>query len=320
MDQLLAILADGAVHSGADIGRKLGISRAGVWKRVRLLEEKTGLELVKVAGKGYQLVQALELLDADKLRSACGLDVCLVLHELIDSTNLEAMRLLRAGKAVDLVVAEGQSGGKGRRGREWASPYGSNVYISYVWPVTSAVRQLEGLSLVVGLAVVSVLRDLDVQSVGLKWPNDVLVEGKKIAGILLELIGDPADQGFVIIGIGINANAVQLGVDVGQPWTSIYRETGSMVSRNELVGMLFTRLKAMLAIHLQAGFAAFESDWEQAQVWVNDVVELSIGDRCIRGRYIGVNERGELGLEIGSETCFYAGGELSLSLADDTRD
>lgn len=316
MDPLLAILSDGSFHSGAELGRHLGISRAAVWKRMQLLEQKTGLILERIAGKGYRLPYGFEALSLTGLQQACGMDTRIAFYDQVDSTNSEAIRLIKANQIMDLVIAEAQTGGKGRRGRRWTSPYGSNLYMSMVWPVSRVVRQLESLSLVVGLAVVRVLRELELEA-GVKWPNDVLVYGKKISGILLELIGDPADQSFVVIGVGINVNSQTFAEQIGQPWTSIALETGVQHSRNTLIGLLYRHLSEMLAVHEKEGFLAFRDEWNACELWSGQRVHLSMGGRIIEGRYSGVNERGEVGICSDGEATFYSGGELSLRLAND---
>ena len=133
-----------------------------------------------------------------------------------------------------LVLAERQTAGRGRRGRKWVSPFAENIYYSLVLRIEGGMRQLEGLSLVVGLAVMQALRELGIPGAGLKWPNDVLVGQKKIAGILLELVGDPADVCHVVLGVGINVN-MQMTDEVDQQWTSMRLESGRAFDRNHLV-------------------------------------------------------------------------------------
>ncbi|NLY14981.1 MAG: biotin--[acetyl-CoA-carboxylase] ligase [Gammaproteobacteria bacterium] len=315
MDPLLEILSDGDFHSGAAIGRQLGISRAAIWKRMQFLEQRTGLSLERSAGKGYRL-SGIELFDLVKLQQACGSGARIAFYETVDSTNSEAMRQIKSRRMIDVVIAESQTAGKGRRGRSWMSPFASNLYMSLIWPVVGSVRQLEGLSLVVGLAVARALREAGLDA-GVKWPNDVQVGGKKISGILLELTGDPADQSFVVIGIGVNVNSSNLGEEIGQPWTSIALEKGGHYSRLALLESLYGHLQDMLALHEQQGFSAFRDEWKASELWLGQRVCLSMGDRVVSGRYAGVNERGEVGIQDGEAITFYSGGELSLRLADD---
>ena len=201
---LLKLLKDGRFHSGQALGAALGVSRSAVWKQLQHLESDLNLSIHKVRGRGYQLAAPLELLEQGQLDTSPW---PVSINHSLDSTNAEALRAVDRGATAPFVVlAERQTAGRGRRGRQWVSPFAENIYYSLVLRMDGGMRQLEGLSLVVGLAVLSALREVGVSDVGLKWPNDVLVNNKKIAGILLELVGDPADVCHVVLGIGINVN------------------------------------------------------------------------------------------------------------------
>ena len=178
-------------------------------------------------------------------------------------------------------------------------------------------RQLEGLSLVVGLAVMRTLQAFGLNSVGLKWPNDVLVGERKIAGILLELVGDPADVCHVVLGIGINVN-MQSNDRVDQQWTSMKREVGASIDRNYLVAQLNQQLQHELARHRRYGFAAFQEEWEQANLWQGRTVSLIAGSNRIDGVMLGVDGLGALRLEVEGVEKSFSAGELSLRLRDDS--
>ncbi|CAM3338044.1 Bifunctional ligase/repressor BirA [Pseudomonas floridensis] len=216
-----------------------------------------------------------------------------------------------------LVLAERQTSGRGRRGRRWVSPFASNLYYSLVLRIDGGMRQLEGLSLLVGLCVMNVLRDIGVTSAGLKWPNDVLVGRKKIAGILLELIGDPADVCHVIIGVGVNVN-MQVSTEVDQSWTSVRLETGALVNRNELAVRMSQKLESLLAIHRQQGFTALQREWERGHLWQGAAVTLLSGAEAINGVVLGIDALGALRLEVNGVEKSFSGGELSLRLRDDS--
>lgn len=319
MHDLLNLLADGGFHSGTEIGKKLGISRAAIWKRMQKLQESSGHQVESVPGKGYRLLQPVELLDLERVRAMAGEEMAVILLDTVDSTNDHAKRLIREGQRVGLVLAEEQTHGKGRRGRNWQSPYAANLYVSYVWPVSDGMRQLEGLSLAVGLAVQRCISDLGVADIGLKWPNDVLSGNEKIAGILLELVGDLADQSHVVIGIGINVNMQSVVKGIGQPWTSVGVKLGRAVSRHQLLCGLLQHLRQVLATLKMDGFSALQQEWETKHLWHGKQAVVSSGESLIEGQVIGVNERGELGLKTADGSIQYlAGGELSLRLADDS--
>ena len=316
---LLKLLKDGRFHSGEALGAALGVSRSAVWKQLQHLEVELDLTIHKVRGRGYQLASPLVLLNADEITLSSS--ICagsIFISDTIDSTNAEALRLIDAGQASPfLVLSERQTAGRGRRGRKWVSPFAQNLYYSLVLRIDGGMRQLEGLSLVVGLAVMQALRDVGVHGSGLKWPNDVLVGSKKVAGILLELVGDPADVCHVVLGIGINAN-MQSAEEVDQQWTSIQLETGRSVDRNHLVAHLSQALQAYLERHRDSGFSVIRDEWEQNHLWQGKAVSLIAGVNQVDGIVLGIDDQGALRLDVNGVEKTYSGGELSLRLRDDS--
>lgn len=312
---LLKLLKDGRFHSGQALGEALGISRAAVWKQLQLLEANLGLVIHKVRGRGYQLAQPLSLLDGALIKAVPGFPAWPVhIHDSIDSTNAQALREVAAGAQAPFVVtAESQTAGRGRRGRAWVSPFAQNLYFSLVLRIDGGMRQLEGLSLVVGLAVMRALHDTGVVDAGLKWPNDILVGQKKLAGILLELVGDPADVCHVVLGIGINVN-MQAAPEVDQQWTSVQLETGRSQDRCRLAGALAVHLDAYLERHRAEGFASLRPEWEAHHLWQGRPVSLIAGVTHIEGVVLGIDQQGALRLQVGGQEKSYSGGELSLRL------
>ncbi|MFJ2715295.1 bifunctional biotin--[acetyl-CoA-carboxylase] ligase/biotin operon repressor BirA [Pseudomonas sp. NPDC087346] len=314
---LLNLLKDGRFHSGQDLGGALGISRSAVWKQLQHLEAELGLSINKVRGRGYQLAAPLTLLDPFKIEALAPIWPIAV-FDSIDSTNAEALRAINQGRpAPFLVLAERQVAGRGRRGRKWVSPFAENLYYSLVLRIDGGMRQLEGLSLVVGLAVMQTLRKLGVPAAGLKWPNDVLVGSKKVAGILLELVGDPADVCHVVLGIGINVN-MQSADEVDQQWTSIRLESGKSCDRNVLVAELSEQLRAYIQRHQAGGFSVLQSEWERDHLWQGRPVSLIAGVSQIDGVVLGIDNQGALRLKVDGVEKVFSGGELSLRLRDDS--
>lgn len=314
--QLLRLLADGRFHSGEELGERLGISRSAVWKQLQQLQIDSEIRLHRVRGKGYRLEQPLSLLSAEAIRARLPGQRVWV-EDRVDSTNALALRYLTCHEPPFVVLAEAQTAGRGRRGRHWVSPYGENLYFSQVIRIERSATQLQALSLVVGVAVLRTLRQLGVAGLGLKWPNDLLVEGKKIAGILLELSGDPADVCQVVIGIGINAN-MRAGSGIDQDWTSVCLETGRQVERSELAAALAVELEQVLRVHCEQGFAAFHGEWEASHAWQGREVRLISGVHEIGGTVLGVTIDGGLRLAGEGGEQVYSGGELSLRLQHDS--
>ncbi|MBS4090182.1 MULTISPECIES: bifunctional biotin--[acetyl-CoA-carboxylase] ligase/biotin operon repressor BirA [Pseudomonas] len=314
---LLNLLKDGRFHSGQDLGAALGISRSAVWKQLQHLEAELGLSIHKVRGRGYRLATPLMLLDPLKIAEMAP-DWPVAVFDSIDSTNAEALRAIGQGRSAPfLVLAERQVSGRGRRGRKWVSPFADNLYYSLVLRIDGGMRQLEGLSLVVGLAVMHTLRKVGVAGAGLKWPNDVLVGNKKIAGILLELVGDPADVCHVVLGIGINVN-MQAAEEVDQQWTSVRLESGQVYDRNALAVQLSEQLQAYIQRHQDRGFSALQAEWQDGHLWQGRSVSLIAGTNQIDGVVLGIDNQGALRLQVDGVEKLFSGGELSLRLRDDS--
>ncbi len=317
---LLRLLQDGRFHSGEALGAALGVSRSAIWKQLQSLEAELALPVHRVRGRGYRLENQLVLLDERVLavsEVAQGWPVSIL--PVVDSTNAAALRRLAGGQEPPFIVlAERQTSGRGRRGRTWVSPFGENLYYSLALQVDGGMRQLEGLSLVVGLALLRALRVAGLVSAGLKWPNDVLVDGRKVAGILLELSGDPADVCHVVIGIGVNVNMLVDKGAIDQPWTSMRAELGCLVDRNEFVCELNRQLSLYLGLHKACGFAALRDEWQENHLWQGRSVILAMGASPIEGVVLGVDQAGAIRLRVAGEEQSFSGGELSLRLNDDS--
>jgi BirA family biotin operon repressor/biotin-[acetyl-CoA-carboxylase] ligase len=321
MREVLQLLRDGEFHSGEALGALLGVSRAAVWKRLEHLEAELGLVIHRVRGRGYRLASPLSLLDREAIVSASrDAGWSALVFESLDSTNAEVLRRLAAGEAAPLLVlAERQESGRGRRGRAWVSPYAENLYYSLGLRLEGGVFSLDGLSLSVGLAVLHCLHEMGVADAGLKWPNDLLVAGRKIAGVLLELSGDPAGACQVVIGIGVNVNMLPgPGVAIDQPWTSLRERCGRLVGRTELALALGRWLRHYLRRHERDGFAVLREEWESCHLWQGREVSLLAGPQRIDGVVLGVDHQGALRLDVAGRERQFSGGELSLRLRDDS--
>lgn len=320
MNKLLALLQDGRFHSGSELGAALGVSRSSVWKHIKRIEEEQGVCLFKVPGKGYRLTEPLSLLDPARCKaSAARFGWALDLHQSLDSTNAQAFRLLQSQVEPPFVIlAEAQTSGRGRRGRVWESPFGQNLYFTLMLKIAQGTTQLSGLSLVVGLAVAHALRDAGLSDVGVKWPNDIYAGGKKIAGILLELTGDPTDLCHVAIGIGINVNMLGAAAQIDQPWTSVRMQKGVLSDRSELVEILCASLHHTLQRHAEGGFESLRGEWEAQSLWKGQRCSLTSGTREIVGELLGVNEEGALRMRVDGVEHVFSGGELSLRLRHDS--
>jgi BirA family transcriptional regulator, biotin operon repressor / biotin---[acetyl-CoA-carboxylase] ligase len=319
---LLPMLADGEFHSGQDLADALGVSRTAVWKQLNRLEN-LGLELESVRGLGYRIPGGLELLEAERIPGALAPGASALLGELlvlssVDSTNAEVLRRMAAGAGSGLVcTAEQQTAGRGRRGRQWFSPFARNLYLSLGWRFSQGAAALEGLSLAVGVGVVRALEAVGVPPVQLKWPNDVLHGNRKLGGILLEMAGDAAGACQVVVGVGLNVTMpVTAGENIDQPWTDLAAVCGGQApGRNALLAALLDELLPLLAGFEATGFAPWRERWLALDAYADAPVVVSSADQQVAGVARGVDARGALQLEttVGVQSLF--GGEISLRAA-----
>lgn len=318
-EQLIAIIADGKIHSGESLGEKLGVSRTAIWKQLKRLEE-LGLNLEAIKGVGYRLVTPLELLNKACIKALLSPSALaqlrdLYIHQTLDSTNHRAKELAEEDSAAGTVIlAERQTAGRGRRGKSWVSPYAANIYLSLIWDFDHGAQALEGLSLAVGVGVRRALIEAGLPEVALKWPNDIYVGNAKLGGILLEMIGDPAGDCSVIIGIGINVNMPpsQSG-EIDQSWTDIKTVMGDLPSRNHIVALLIEHVFTVVTGFQEQGFDIYRNEWMEADRLRNCQVKLIAGNTAVTGIALGVDQNGALQLRLSNgEVQSFVGGELSL--------
>ena len=305
--KLIEILADGEFHSGEELAASFGITRAGINKYMKVLRE-WGLDFTSVQGKGYCLIAPIDLIKKCKIDHYYQADSRCEILPIIDSTNqylLDKIGQLRSG---DCCVAEFQSKARGRRGRRWFSPFGSNLYFSMYWQLEQGVAAAMGMSLVVGIVIADTLRELSGQDIKVKWPNDLYLNDQKLAGILIELAGKTGDCAHAIIGIGVNLMMTNPDPNiVNQKWANLGK-----VDRNLLVAHIVKNLNIKLSEFEKQGLAPFISDWNRLDNFANRPVKLLIGDKIIRGIAKGINEQGALMLEQDGKINAHIGGEISL--------
>jgi BirA family transcriptional regulator, biotin operon repressor / biotin---[acetyl-CoA-carboxylase] ligase len=379
---LLQTLSDGKFHSGSALGAALHITRSAIWKLIKQLANY-GIEIETKTKLGYRIPQGgLELLDKnviwqfiapDNRKHLSGND-SIAIFDCIPSTNTYLMEQLQYPTATKranldqsktrLCLAESQSGGKGRRGHEWISPYGRNIYLSLLWRFTKDPLELSGLSLAVAVAVVEALRfyyydnlnladtysTIDTQgNLGVKWPNDVLWRGRKLAGILIELAGEAHDIYGAVIGVGVNVNMPQqAGKKITQPWcdiTQIIRDTATekekllmptqplqptipssqqssplltRPQRNKLTGILIDQLLTAARTYQERGLTPFLERWRELDVaYGKPVTIITPTQNKINGIARGIDERGRFLLENPQDGAItpYISGEVSLRLS-----
>ncbi|OIV47326.1 biotin--[acetyl-CoA-carboxylase] synthetase [Sodalis sp. TME1] len=308
--KLISLLADGEFHSGEQFGAALGMSRAAINKHVQTVRD-WGVDVFTVPGKGYRLHAPLQLLDEAAIRARLPSGRLAVLP-VIDSTNQYLIERIGTLAPGDACVAEYQAQGRGRRGRQWISPFGNNLYLSLYWRLEQGPEAAGGLSLMVGIVMAEVLQRLGAEGVRVKWPNDLYLNDRKLAGILVEINGKAGDAAHVVIGAGINLAMREPAAGmIDQGWINL-QETGIVIDRNALVAELTATLRQALRQFEGEGFAPFVARWQALDNFFDRPVKLLIGDREIRGIARGIDAQGALLLEQDGERHAYLGGEISL--------
>lgn len=318
---LLAILSDGQFHSGEALGLALGVSRMAVWKHIRSLRE-CGVPLEVVRAKGYRLPAAVELLDASAIQDGLEPGTRERLARVdtfleIDSTNTWLrQRALEGAPTGSVCVAEMQSAGRGRRNRHWVSPFAASLYLSLLWRSATGAAELGGLSLATGVAIVRSLKAFGIDTAGLKWPNDVLVDDAKLAGILIDVFGESTGPCSVIVGIGINVAIPETAVAaIDQNWTDLRRLTGrEPLSRNRLASVVLDHTVAAIEEFERAGLTPFLEEWRRYDVTQDRQVSLRMPNEIIQGRACGVDSGGALLVDTASGLRRFASGEVSLRI------
>ncbi|MDD5462849.1 MAG: bifunctional biotin--[acetyl-CoA-carboxylase] ligase/biotin operon repressor BirA [Methylococcales bacterium] len=326
--KIITLLADGEFHSGTELAHRLGISRAAICKHLKVLSE-SGLQHSAVSGKGYRLDNAMELLEQSKIEAILsnqskGLLSTLEIHDHINSTNSYLVELSQQNASSGFVCfAEHQTAGKGRRGRQWVSPYGSNIYLSIRWYFQSGPASISGLSLAIGVAVIRALRQSLVfpgsgtsMDVGLKWPNDIYSQGKKLGGILIEVSGETDGPCTAVIGLGLNLFLPETQAQtITQAWTDLTKVTGQQpLSRNKLAGTLLNQLLPVISGFEAVGISAYIDEWRHYDCLKGQSATLFIGQQQIKGTIEGVDNNGLLLIKrFDGLVQAFASGEVSFS-------
>jgi BirA family biotin operon repressor/biotin-[acetyl-CoA-carboxylase] ligase len=322
-EALLALLADGALHSGAGLAARLGISRAAVWKLVGELREH-GVAVASVPRSGYRLPQPVELLDAGRIRGALdarGWRIADRLEVLFEtgSTNtfLYDAPAPPPGRP-RVVFAELQQAGRGRRGRSWLAPFGSGLTFSVAWTFADTPPGLPALGLAVGVGIAEALRTLGLAEAQVKWPNDLVWRGRKLGGLLLQLRSEAGGSSSVVAGLGLNvalpAGAREaLAVPGAQPVADLGEALGRpLPSRNDLGATLAAAMLATFDEFARSGFAPFAARWAALDALAGARVRIAQIDGDVEGEACGTDADGALLLRVGERLQRFHSGDVSL--------
>jgi len=321
---IIQILSDGKFHSGEQIAKQLGMTRASVWKKIRTVKNKFGLDIHAVSGKGYWMPKKIELLEErlilQLLDEQCDISFAsLKVHEQIDSTNRYMLdNKLASTEAFSACLAELQTQGKGRRGRQWLSPFGRSIQLSVGCLLNVPMSQLSGLSIAIGVAIAEMLNDIGLIDVALKWPNDIHVNGQKLAGVLVELKGEAEGPVKTVIGVGLNVDIPKsLSEKIDQPVTDLKQHlAGNLPGRNQIAAALLKNVSMAIEQFVQQGLIDFVNRWQCYDHYQNKEIVIKNAVSEISGIYRGLDETGALLLQTEDGIVAINAGEVSMRHGD----
>ncbi|WP_285163862.1 bifunctional biotin--[acetyl-CoA-carboxylase] ligase/biotin operon repressor BirA [Shewanella goraebulensis] len=307
--QIIELLDHKEYISGEVIAQKVGLSRTAVNNHIAQLADY-GVDVFSVKGKGYKLPKQLPLFDKTKLIDNIE-NRCFYFNE-IGSTNAFMLQHTDELKNGDICIAEFQSAGRGRRGRQWISPYGQHVYASMFWRLSQGMNAAMGLSLVVACSIVSALKEFNVDGLGVKWPNDIYRDNKKLAGILIELSGHSIDECNLVIGFGINMSMSDLHAQlIEQPWSDL-TSLNSMPDKTAMLIAIHKQLKVDLTRFELEGLEPFIPHWQEYDLFYNKEISLLMAPQSVSGVCKGIDKQGAVLVETDGVISPYIGGEISL--------
>lgn len=316
---LIQSLSDGAFHNGSDLGEKYGVSRSAISKRIIKLKE-IGLEVDSIKGKGYKLRYPVELLSEGEIRSF--IDPAnknriehLVLNPVTDSTNSDAM-LSPNVASYSVFVSEYQKSGRGRRGKSWYQGYASSLTFSIVRDYDLELKKLGVMSLWAAIAIAECLNENYQEKVMIKWPNDIYVGDKKLAGILLEAKAEVRGLARLVIGIGINYSKYQIDSGlIDQLWISLSELTPKEIrNKNEVFALILSKLIGILDAAEFDSYLNLKNRWHKFDLLVGKEVVVSSHKNSISGIGRGIDEEGNLVVEKGGSLVSLNAGEVSVRM------
>ncbi|SDH09934.1 biotin--[acetyl-CoA-carboxylase] ligase [Nitrosomonas sp. Nm132] len=318
---ILRQLSDGEFHSGTELSRILGVSRASISNALYGLD-RLGVVLHKIRGRGYHWLNPVQWLDKTVIQAHLAREADIFHIEILETTESTNSLLLYSvtrdkgthNEKIRVIAAELQTGGRGRRGRQWHTGLGDSLTFSLSWQFQRGVNFLSGLSLAVGVAIIRTLASVGINGVTLKWPNDLLFDFIKLGGVLIELQGDMLGPATAVIGIGINLRLPEhIKIKIDQETTDIYAIIHEIPDRNKLLAVLLRELAVILNIFDRQGFSPFRDEWVRYHAFENKLIELHLPNGFIeQGMARGVASDGSLLVSTLTGEQSFHGGEISL--------
>jgi BirA family biotin operon repressor/biotin-[acetyl-CoA-carboxylase] ligase len=320
------LLADGRVHSGPELAAVLGVSRAAVWKQVRQLGS-LGIEVRALPGKGYQLSVPVELLSVAAVEAALSAEARarvarLDVHWLLDSTSDELLRQPRAAPdRAHVCLAEYQSGGRGRRGRRWFAAAGEGLCLSVAWCFPQPPASLSCLGLAVGIGALRALRRVGAGDAQLKWPNDIVLGGRKLAGILVDVQGEAGGPLQIVAGVGVNyalsastLSAVEAAGGLRPASLAEARSGagGSLPGRARVAAALIDGILEVLREFAAQGFERLAGEWRAADSLQGSPITVMVDTGSCSGIASGISADGQLRVLVDGRIREFMTGDVSV--------
>jgi|CXWL01.1.fsa_nt_gi BirA family biotin operon repressor/biotin-[acetyl-CoA-carboxylase] ligase len=319
---VLRLLNDGEFHSGVSISKQLQCSRATISNALKRIE-CIGVDIAKIHGRGYCWCNPIIWLNSESILRCTSSQITFIdlkLFDSIDSTNNYLLNDFQKqpndNDFIPIVAAELQTNGRGRLGRTWHTGLGDSLTFSLRWRFEQGVSALSGLSLVIGIGIVRVLKSLSINNVNLKWPNDILFDYHKLAGVLIELSGEILGPSYAVIGIGINFSLSQIvKSSIDQKITDLLFITGKYLDRNLVLGALLSELRSILISFGKYGFVHFKKEWLSYHVYEGQPICLTLpNNSVIEGTVDGVNDDGSICMITNKGKNSYNVGDISMRL------
>lgn len=315
--ELLTVLREtDGYFSGQDLSAKFGVSRTAVWKGINQLKD-LGYEIEAVPNKGYRLLgvpDTLEEFELKSIRKTEWIGEEVLYFPVIDSTNTKAKQLAEEGyPSGTYVVAEQQDAGRGRRGRSWESPHGSGIFMTLMLKPDIAPNNASMLTLVAALAVAAAIRKCTGRPAGIKWPNDIVMNGKKVCGILTEMSAQIDYVNHVVIGIGINVHNESFPEEIEHMATSLYLETKEHLNRAAIIEEVWEQFERYYGIFMETqDFSGLVKEYNAHLVSMHQIVKVLDPKENFEGKAMGITARGELIVDTWQSRKLVSSGEVSV--------
>ncbi len=317
--ELVKLLNSNDFHDGNELGKKLGITRSAVWKGIKKLKTY-GIDIKSVKGKGYCLPEDLVLYEKELILDKLNLNkkflslIDLKIFESVTSTN-DYLKTINFQNKIVICVAEEQTKGRGRFARYWHSPFGQNIYFSIGFDFMKDISSLMGVSLVVGLAVLNAIKKYGIaENFFIKWPNDILWDNKKIAGILIDANAEINGNCKLIIGVGLNLNMITVtDRSDPKPRISLKEIIGYAIDKNKMVALLIDSIFSFVKKFETEGLSAFIEQWDKHDYLCEKAITVGIGNTEEEGICKGIDQQGRLVLQLSNGICkAFASGDATI--------